>query len=446
MIEKATDLQLIIGAGLSGQSIADYFDREGIAYAVYDQREAALSAIAERALCSEVLAGELTAQELARFSCVYVSPGVDINREPFASYRAAGGQCSNDIALFMAAFKGKIIAITGSNGKSTVTDCCAYLLQSVGLAAQACGNIGVPALSLLDGNTEIAVIELSSFQLEHLDNMHSDVAMILNLSPDHLDRHKTIASYHQAKKNIFLGAKCIIENADDPYTRAAHRDIPRISFSAHEPLDGHYGIEADVDGMYLVHSHKRLVDVAELKLQGSHNYCNALAALAACSQLGVDADALLPGLTNYGGLGHRFELVASYDEVQFINDSKATNVGATQAALSAKFPGRVHLLLGGDAKGGELSELASALPEKVRVYSYGKDSQAIANSLPVSVAQFVDLAAAFTDLSGQLIAGDTVLLSPACASLDQYKNYQARGHHFKQLVDEYIKNNEKTVG
>jgi len=446
MTNRAKDVQLIIGAGLTGRSIADYFEHKGIAYAIYDQRADAVAEFAELENCQETLTGDMDGTLLARFSCVYVSPGVDLNREPFASYRRAGGKCSSDIALFMAEFDGRIIAITGSNGKSTVTDCCAYLLASIGLTAQACGNIGVPALSLLDTDVEVAVVELSSFQLEHLDNMRSDVAMILNLSPDHLDRHKTIANYHLAKRVIFNGAKAIVENAQDDFSHTKDSSAPVVSFSARAPEGDDFGIVTLQGDDYLVQGDTRLLKTSELQLQGVHNYCNALAALAACSQLGVEAATLVPALRTYGGLGHRFELVADDCGVRFINDSKATNVGATQAALSASFSGRLHLFLGGDAKGGELSELSSALPKGVRVYSYGKDSQAIAHSLSVPVMQFSDLSSAFARMVDDLIEGDTVLLSPACASLDQYKNYQARGQHFKQLVEEYIKNNEKTVG
>ena len=328
-----------------------------------------------------------------------------------------------------------IIAITGSNGKSTVTTMLGEMAKSAGKRVGVGGNLGPPALELLGQSSELFVLELSSFQLERATILNAAAATVLNVSADHLDRHADEAKYALEKQKVFNGDGVMVINIDDPVVNAMSESGRRVvTFSIKNDADFHIGQEGGVE--YLMHNNYCLMPLAELPLEGRHNAANALAALALGASLGLDEQAMCHALKIFKGLDHRMQRVAEIHGVTWVNDSKATNIGACVAALQG-YARKVILIAGGDAKGADMNELTPAIKEKAKsVVLMGKDADLIKKALndcvPVyaaeNMAQAVQISASLAE------SGDSVLLSPACASLDQYKNYQDRGDQFSKAV------------
>lgn len=431
---------VIVGLGMTGLSCITYFLNKGIIPVVVDSRELPPG---EDKLPSSVALyrGHLHPQILLGAKQIIVSPGIALATPEIDAAIKAGVEVIGDIELFVREAKVPIIAITGSNGKSTVTTLVGEMAQAAGVKVAIGGNIGIPALSLLDVSEpyELYVLELSSFQLETTTSLRAAAATVLNVSDDHQDRYPDFEAYRQAKQSIYKNAACVITNRDDPLTLA---ETERVSASCAAHSFGmssdDYGLITENGTRYLAHQGLRLISEDELKIKGTHNLMNALAAIALLDAVGVARELSFDGLRQFAGLAHRCEFIRLVNGVTWINDTKATNVGATLAALaglSSSVRGRLFLIAGGEGKGADFSPLIAPFTEMIsQIYCFGKDRQALA-VLSENTVIVDDLGEAVDAISKIATAEDWVLLSPACASLDMYPNYMARGDHFRSLVE-----------
>ena len=365
-----------------------------------------------------------------------VSPGVALSDALVVEAREAGSEILGDLDLFMQAAGVPVVGITGSNGKSTVTTLVAQMLQESGFKAAAGGNLSPAALTLLNDGSEMYVIEMSSFQLERSHNLGLDVAAVLNITPDHLDRHGSMPLYHAAKHRIFRGAKAAVINDDDPLTNALVDDTVRvIRYGTKTNRDLHFRL---ADGAIWM-GESKVIDTSRIALQGYHNIRNALAACAIAYAMGAKSEGMSRALARFTGLPHRCEHVAEDKGIVFINDSKATNVGSTLAAIEGiGASGRLIVLLGGVGKGQSFEALREPVNRRAKaVVVFGAVADELAGlgfEPPVHRAE--DLRQALAMARSQARSGDTVLLSPACASFDQFQNYVDRGETFCKLVRE----------
>jgi len=439
---------LIVGLGKSGASTVRYLSREGARMVLTDSRAEPAGLDALRALpgVEAVQVGAFAAPApLAQFAFAVVSPGVPLD-DPFVeSLRAAKVELIGDIELFArhlasphaSPLTPHVVGITGSNGKSTVTELVGAMAREAGLRAGVGGNLGTPALDLLADDAQLYVLELSSFQLETTETLRLVAATVLNISPDHLDRHGSLERYIAAKARIYAHADTAVVNRDDRATHTgAHTARRVVSFGLDAPGKGHYGL-IDHDGQrWAARGETPLFPIASLKIEGLHNAANALAAFALAEAAGLEEAALFKALFSFPGLAHRCEWVADLDGVSWINDSKGTNVGATQAALQG-LQGPLVWIAGGQGKGQDFAALREPLRAKARAaILFGQDAAAIERDLAgmLPVQRVADLAAAVAAARVLAQHGDRVLLSPACASLDQFRNYEERGTRFRDLV------------
>ena len=457
MIQKGNGLQVVVGLGRSGLSVANYLSQRGYTVAITDANSAPALADQLPAAVTIRQFGEIDGELLRQAARIIISPGIALTTPAIAAVRQAGTPVVSDIQLFCEACQVPIIAITGSNAKSTVTTLVGQMAADAGVNVGVGGNIGVPALTLLDNpEMELAVLELSSFQLETVTNLGAQVACVLNMSPDHLDRHGDMLGYHQAKHRIFQGAKSVVINREDALTRPlVADDLPRLSVGAHAPDMGQYGIITQADGsMHLAQGTELLLNVDELRIKGRHNLVNALSALALGQLAGLPREAMLETLKNFGGLAHRCQHVATLDGIDYFNDSKGTNIGSTMAAIQglgtvyAPKGGKLLLILGGQGKGQNFSELTPLINQFVsQVLLIGQDAERIEADLrqapkglsdEVSLHQCATLTNAITMIQSltqsSLSQVQAVLLSPACASFDQFKGFEDRGEQFVQQI------------
>ena len=468
-----TGRTLIIGLGKTGLSCARYLAARGVEVAVADSRAEppGLAALREELPDVALFLGDYPEQAIARAELVVVSPGVPLSHPALGAAAARGQDVIGDIELFARAVQGStnvaggttawmqevgqrreqlprmpgataahapIVAITGANGKSTVTTLLGQMAQAAGRAVRVGGNLGTPALELLqDSEPDLYVLELSSFQLEGTYSLNAAAATVLNITPDHMDRYRSLAEYSAAKQRIFHGDGVMVLNADDPVVLAMAEPNRRVTrFTLGVPSDGDYGVRLHDGAEWLTCGSKTLLPVSELRIPGRHNVANALAALALGAALGLPVAAMLITLRAFTGLPHRTQWVATRDGVTWYNDSKGTNVGATLAAVSG-MPGQVVLIAGGDGKGADFTPLREAVARKARaVVLIGRDAPlieaALANAAPVLHARDMDEAVQRAAAVAQ--PGDAVLLSPACASFDMYDNYEHRGRVFTDAV------------
>ena len=439
---------LVVGLGESGLAMAKWLHRQGAVVRVADSRVSPpnVDALVKVAPGAQLLAGPFAAEAFAWAELVALSPGVPKATPEIA---AVNDKIVSEIELFAAGVHAQvpgsqIIAITGSNGKTTTTALTAHMLNSAGIPAIACGNISPSALDALmdaqdsDALPEVWVVELSSFQLETTHHLKAESATVLNLSEDHLDRYEgSMANYAAAKSRVFQGKGAMILNRDDDWSMANGRcGRKMITFGLNPAPRGiDYGL---VDGA-IVRGKTALLRLDEMALTGLHNAANAMAALALCEAVGVAPERLLTGLKIFKGLPHRVEHVAEINGVVYVDDSKGTNVGATLAAIEG-MGRKVAIVLGGDGKGQDFSPLKAALAAHGRAVALiGRDAGAIAAAIDgCGVTQYraADMADAVKWLAAQAKAGDCVLLSPACASLDMYRNYAHRADAFIAAVKE----------
>ena len=439
----ANQFILVVGLGKSGSSTVRYLAREGATLALTDSRAtpAGVDELLELAPGAVLKLGAFAAPEpLSQFAFAVVSPGVPLDDPFIARLRAAKIELIGDIELFARAVGDTpVIGITGSNGKSTVTELVGAMAREAGVNVGVGGNLGTPALDLLDDARQLYVLELSSFQLETTETLKLAAATVLNISPDHLDRHGSIERYTAAKARIYAHAQTAIVNRDDRSTHTgAHTARRVISFGPDVPGKGHYGLIQHDGEPWAARGDTPLFPLASLKIEGQHNAVNALAAFALAEAAGLNEVGIFSALFSFPGLAHRCEWVADLDGVSWINDSKGTNVGATLAALQG-LQGPLVWIAGGQGKGQDFSALRAPLAEKARAaILFGQDAAAIQKDLGgrIEVKRVDDLAAAVVEARTIARHGDRVLLSPACASLDQFKNYEERGSRFRELVRE----------
>ena len=433
---------LVFGLGVTGLSVARYLTRNGIDAIFVDSRSEppALHELRKLLPHADVVLGECADVGLTSINRIIASPGVADTEPLLASARKSGIEVVSDIELFAQEAIAPIVAVTGSNGKSTVTTLLAMMCDAAGRTALAGANLGEPALDLLQQDKpDFYVLELSSFQLQRTNSLPAKVAVLLNVTADHLDWHENEKNYRQAKYRIFKNAdSAVIGRADPDIARHVGKDTRVISFGADSPEDGHYGVREEDGTAYLARGDQLLLATTDLALVGRHNKLNALAALAAGELMGLNLTAMLQVLAEFPGLAHRMQLVANKKGIDFINDSKATNVSAAVASIES-IDGIIVLIAGGEAKGGDFNDLSEALRGRLRAaVLIGCDANQIANALgnqaPIHIVNDIDEAVVRAAAYAQ--AGDTVLLAPACASFDQFPNYMARGDAFGAAVQD----------
>ena len=427
---------VIIGLGMTGLSCVDFFMARGVTPRVMDTRvaPAGLDKLPEAV---ERYVGGLNEDWLLTADLIVASPGIALAHPSLSAAADAGVEIVGDIELFCREAQAPIIAITGSNGKSTVTSLVGEMAKAAGLNVGVGGNIGLPALMLLDPERELYVLELSSFQLETTSSLRAAAATILNVTEDHMDRYPLgLQQYRAAKLRVYENARACIVNADDALTMPVRGADDRcISFGVDV---GDYHLNRQQGETWLRVKGEKVLNVKEMKISGQHNYSNALAALALADAAGLPRASSLKALTTFTGLAHRFQLVLEHNGVRWINDSKATNVGSTEAALNGlHLDGTLYLLLGGDGKSADFTPLSRYLTgDNIRLYCFGRDGAQLAALRPDVAVQTETMEQAMRQIAPQVVPGDMVLLSPACASLDQFKNFEQRGDIFARLAKE----------
>ena len=441
---------LVVGLGKSGLAAALFLGRRGAQVTVSDVRSADALANEIPALLEQGIMVESGGHGLLTFrrqDLIVVSPGVPLDTPALAQVRSFGIPVIGELELASRFMQGSVLAITGSNGKTTTTTLTGAILKAGGLPTLVGGNIGVPVISLVGETTREtwSVLEVSSFQLETTEQFHPRIAVILNITPDHLDRHGTFENYALAKERIFAAQDtndAVVLNADNPRTAAA---APRVKatlywFSAQHEVsrgawvrDGRIVYRAD-EGAAV----EDIMALQEIRLKGAHNVENVLAAACAARLAGVPADVVRKAIEGFAAVEHRLEYVATVNGVEFYNDSKATNVDATAKAVEA-FPGGIHLILGGKDKGSDYTALNVLLKNRVQaIYTIGSAAAKIESQLsgvvPLHSCQTLETAVAAAANAAR--PGEVVLLAPACSSFDQFENYEHRGRVFKELVSE----------
>ncbi len=440
--------RVIIGLGKTGFSCARYLTTQKIPFAMVDTREAppAMAEFQREFPGVDIYCGELTDQKLASCEELIVSPGVALD-EPAIQYAAQmGANIIGDIDLFCNAVSQPIIAITGSNAKSTVTTLVGEMCKAAGKSVGVGGNLGIPALDLIDDSHDLYVLELSSFQLERLQTLKADVAAILNISPDHLDRYQDVEAYGQAKQRIFNRAKQVVFNRSDLLTfplvglPLVGSAVAQWSFGLNSAEANDFGLIEHAEEFYLAWGDKPLLAASELKIKGSHNVENALAALAIGAAAGLPMNAMIETLKEFQGLPHRCQWIADIDGVAFYNDSKGTNVGAAIAAINGLATGLKNIILiaGGEGKGADFSEFGNVIAQHAKAaVLIGRDAGQIATAIDgrIDIRLAASLDAAVQVAKNLAVTGDIVLLSPACASFDMFNGFEHRGTCFIKAVE-----------
>jgi UDP-N-acetylmuramoylalanine--D-glutamate ligase len=435
--------RIVVGLGKSGMSLVRFLANRGVSFAVADTREnpPELATLRRDYPQVEVRCGELDVEFLCRADELYVSPGLALATPALQQAAMRGVKLSGDIELFARHAKAPIVAISGSNAKSTVTTLVGEMAVAAGKRVAVGGNLGTPALDLLSDDVELYVMELSSFQLETTDQLGAEVATVLNISEDHMDRYSGLPAYHLAKHRIFRGARQVVVNRQDALTRPLIGEgVPCWTFGLNKPDRNGFGLREENGEKYLAFQFDNLLPVRELKIRGGHNQANALAALALGHAVGLPFDAMLASLKTFAGLVHRCQWLRELNGVNYYDDSKATNVGAALAAiegLGADIDGKLVLIAGGDGKGADFSPLKAPVAAHCRaVVLLGRDADLLAatfgDSVPlIRVTTLEEAVQRAADIAQE---GDAVLLSPACASLDMFRNFEERGQLFARAV------------
>jgi UDP-N-acetylmuramoylalanine--D-glutamate ligase len=432
---------LIVGLGKTGLSCARYLAAHGVPVAITDTREKppGLEALRSELPDLALFLGGFDASVFDAAERLVVSPGVPVSEPLIQQAMERGVPVVGDIELFAQVADAPVVAITGSNGKSTVTTLVGAMAEQAGLRTKIGGNLGEPALDLLGQGAEIYVLELSSFQLETTSTLHAKAAVVLNISSDHMDRYSGVDAYARVKSEIYKQAEICIYNLDDPRVAAMRQGCESdLFYTLGKPGKNCFGMCRIDDVEWICYEQRTLMPAAELLMPGRHNLSNALAALALGSAMGLSDSAMLDTMKLFRGLPHRTQFVAEHAGVRWFNDSKGTNVGACIAALQGfEGPGKTVLIAGGDSKGADFSILAPVVQESARaVVLIGRDApiigQALAGTTVVLNAESMD--EAVTLAAEQAHAGDRVLLSPACASFDMFSGYEQRGEAFMDAV------------
>jgi len=461
---------VVLGAGITGMSCVRFLHDHNISFAVNDSRHSLTSHANNGSLNEQefhrtypdinLVLGYWDQQLIAGAELILVSPGIDLDVENITEYINPTCTVFGDVELFCLLNNQQekpipVLAVTGSNGKSTVVSLVEYLGKSLGKNAQLAGNIGVPILNCLmpdlkpELKPEVLVLELSSFQLETLSSMKAIAATVLNISDDHLDRHKNLANYQAIKQKVYQQCAVAIVNRDDELSQVNQKitnNLEIISFGSDQPKDCHFGLANLLNQTQLMFGPRQLIALENLPLAGQHNALNYLAALALGYCAGWPIDEMVAVLPGFKGLAHRCQRIESHDGLHWINDSKATNVGASLAAingLSMSLPtnGQIILIAGGDGKGADFSPLVTAIEKQVNcLITLGIDGYKIQGM--VKASEQIEKHAALTMKEAVITAskfakkGDVILLSPACSSLDMFQNFAERGQVFENAVAE----------
>ena len=440
---SSSKLYVVVGLGITGLSCVRFLKSQGITCAVTDSRASLpnLDIFQKENPDVPVHLGGLNEALLAKADVIVLSPGVALREPAIAAQVKRGTPVIGDIELFALMANVPVIAITGTNAKSTVTTLVGKMAEAAGRRVQVGGNLGVPALELLmaDQAADLYVLELSSFQLETTYSLKPKVAALLNITPDHMDRYDTVADYQRAKHRVYQHCDVAVCNRDDALTEVTLPNV--IRFTMGVPKSGEFGLIKDGGDTYLAHGHEKLMTTRELPVIGKHYHANALSALAIGYGAGLAMAPMLQVLREFKGLPHRCQFVRERDQVKWYNDSKGTNVGATQAAilgLGSDIPGKLVLIAGGIGKNADFSGLAEVMEKYVRhAVLIGRDAKEIAkavgNTVPVSFASSMDEAVQMA--ARYALPDDVVLLSPACASFDMFKHFEHRGDVFMETVE-----------
>jgi len=462
-LHELTDRRvLIVGYGVTGASVARFLQRNHIDFDVADQCDASTAEKIAAQLKGQVSTVNTAARTQAlsedqapviytdfetalfiQYSIIVLSPGVPRSLPALVEALAHGVDIIGDIELFAGVVEAPVIAVTGSNGKSTVVSWIAHALQGAGIQALACGNIGKPALDSLESTVDVYVLELSSYQLESTRSLKPLSAAVLNVSDDHLDRYDDIDHYAAVKRRVFNGAAHCIANRDDARTwptgcEEGLVEYFTLQFDASD--DARWHRTSKQDQVWLCDDQYGFLDQADLLLPGEHNAANALAARALIAPLEVPFTALKEGLIRFSGLPHRSQFLGEKAGVRWFNDSKGTNIDACSKAVRA-MPGPVLLIAGGIAKGADFSQLRSTVEQYVRlVVLIGQDREQIAEQLQdcTELRMADDLRDAVELCNREAQTGDVVLLSPACSSFDMFRNFEDRGEQFAAAVEEVL--------
>ncbi|MCZ4286463.1 MULTISPECIES: UDP-N-acetylmuramoyl-L-alanine--D-glutamate ligase [Marinobacter] len=434
---------LVVGLGKTGLSCVRYLCEKGRDVAVADSRLSPPGLDELRAEWPDlpVYLGEFDADLFAGFNELVVSPGISVAEPAIRVAADKGAVIRGDIDLFSEVADAPIIAITGSNGKTTVTTLVGEMARAAGRRVEVGGNIGTPALELLGRGADLYVLELSSFQLETTRELNALAATVLNVSDDHMDRYPDKMAYFQAKQRIFNGCQNAVVNLDDALSTPMARDNLRfLCFGFHRVNPDTFSTRDDDEGTWITFGFDNLLLAEELGLMGQHNISNVMAALALGQAAGLPMDVMLDTAKRFKGLPHRCEFVRRVSDVDYINDSKGTNVGATAAAIESLVPagGKIVLIAGGEGKGADFSLLAEPVATHCRaVVLIGADAETIATALGnrVETVNAADIAGAVHTAKKLAQPGDRVLLSPACASFDMFRDYGDRGDRFRQQVE-----------
>lgn len=439
-----TGKNLVVGLGKTGLSVVRFLARKGLQVAVNDSRDVPPGLNELKSEFPDVARFTGGFNELAFKSAnrLIVNPGISIREPAIAAAQADGVEVIGDIELFARFVDKPVIAITGSNGKTTVTTLVGEMARQAGIAVGVGGNIGTPALDLLDQGNELYVLELSSFQLETLYSLKPQAAVVLNVTEDHMDRYDNLQDYAAAKQAVYKGAQFAVINLDDETVVRMKTEGVRVGYTlSGNCQEGVFNLCEKNGQRYLSRGNEKLLPVDELMMPGRHNQSNALAALALGEAVGIPMQAMLNTLRSFSGLPHRTQYVGEVNQVRFYNDSKATNVGASIAALSG-FDDGLHksvVILGGDCKQADFSALTNIVSQCCRgVVLMGRDAPEILEHLPkamplehaVNIKHAVDLSLKLAE------PGDRVLLSPACASFDMFNGFEDRGNQFMLAVRE----------
>ncbi len=437
---------LIAGLGKTGQSIARYLSRRHQPFKVFDTRTKVqnLDEFLTEFPETDIFLGEMPEAEMVSIQAVITSPGVSLEHPVLANLAKRGVPIFGDIECLARESRAPMIAITGTNGKSTVTTLVGEMAKAAGITTAVAGNIGDAVLDVLDDGHEYAlwVLELSSFQLELTTSLAPIAATILNVTPDHLDRHHTLEAYIAAKQRIYTHTRDVICNRDDMSTTPTTNTMTNVSsFGFDEPETGQWGIRLHQEEHYLAYGHECFLAVDKMRIKGKHNWVNALAACALAHAIDISFDVMKDVLQRFAGLPHRTQWVRTLNQVDWINDSKGTNVGATISAitgLSGARTGKIVLIAGGQGKGADFQDLRTSMQDHVRaMVLIGEDANKLDAALHdvVQIEHATSLEMAVNTAQKFAQPGDVVLLSPACASLDMFRDYNHRGEVFTAAVE-----------
>ena len=433
----------ILGMGVTGISVASFLSAKGMPFDFADSRlePPNLKQVKRDYPSAKLALGSFDKDFLASYDRLIVSPGISLDEPALIHASKKGVELLGDLELFLDYAKAPVVMITGSNGKSTVTALLGQMAIDSGLSVGIGGNIGTPMLDLLDNHHQLYVLEASSFQLELLNDSRGAVSGLLNISPDHLDRYQDIQKYHAAKHRIFRGASKVVINREDRLTRPLiSTQIPMTSFGLNQPDLGSFGVLEGIEEGYLSYGIERLMLIDQVALKGKHNIANVLAALALGYSVDLPMQTMLETVKTFKGLSHRCQTVAKINSVLYVNDSKATNVGATLAALKGFGSGankNLILIAGGQAKDQDFTDLKQTVSDYVKLLILiGEDADKLVSVLKDCCQQIKtdSLEEAVAQTHQLAKTGDIVLLSPACASFDMYSGFEERGRCFHNAV------------